>query len=93
MARYLIAGGMGIAARPTFEGIGVHWTLTLLGCIPVLLVPRPLIFWKYGAKLRGKSKYAKGDKNNSYYQINSLFGAGVEKMMLHSDCPGRLISL
>ena len=65
MARYLIAGGMVIAARPMFEGIGVHWTLTLLGCIAILLVPAPLVFWKYGAKLRGKSKYAKGDQNKT----------------------------
>jgi hypothetical protein len=65
MARYLIAGGMVIAARPMFEGIGVHWTLTLLGCIAVLLVPAPLVFWKYGAKLREKSKYAKGEKDGT----------------------------
>ena len=63
MARYLIAGGMVIAARPMFIGIGVHWTLTLLGCIAILLVPAPLLFWKYGSRLRKRSKYAE-DKDN-----------------------------
>lgn len=63
MVRYLIAGSMVIAARPIFEGIGVHWTLTLLGCIAVLLAPAPLIFYRYGSKLRAKSPYAKGDKS------------------------------
>jgi hypothetical protein len=62
MVRYLIAGTMVMAARPMFEGIGVHWTLTLLGCIAMLLVPAPLLFWKYGAKLRDKSKFAHGAK-------------------------------
>ncbi|KFY04313.1 hypothetical protein V491_09390 [Pseudogymnoascus sp. VKM F-3775] len=61
MVRYLIAGGMVIAARPMYEGIGVHWTLTFLGCIAVILAPAPLIFWRYGAKLREKSSYAKVD--------------------------------
>jgi DHA1 family multidrug resistance protein-like MFS transporter len=65
MARYLIAGGMVIAARPMFEGIGVNWTLTFLGCIAVLLVPAPIVFWKYGAKLREKSKYAEGQKDGA----------------------------
>ncbi|KAH8646084.1 major facilitator superfamily domain-containing protein [Xylariales sp. PMI_506] len=59
MARYLVAGGMVMAARPLYEGIGVHWTMTLLGCISVLLAPAPLIFWKYGPKLRAKSPYGK----------------------------------
>ncbi|KAJ4117602.1 hypothetical protein NW768_010969 [Fusarium equiseti] len=58
MPRYLIAGGMVMAARPMYEGIGVHWTMTLLGCIAVLLTPAPLLFWKYGAMLRERSPYA-----------------------------------
>jgi MFS family permease len=59
MVRYLIAGGMVMAARPMFEGIGVHWTMTLLGCIAAILTPAPLIFWKLGPTLRKKSPYAK----------------------------------
>jgi DHA1 family multidrug resistance protein-like MFS transporter len=65
MVRYFIAGGMVIAARPMYEGIGVHWTLTLLGCIAVILTPAPLVFWRYGAKLRKKSPYAKGDEDDT----------------------------
>lgn len=64
MVRYLSAGGMVVAARPIYERIGVHWTLTLLGCIAVILAPAPLVFWWYGAKLRKKSPYAKGDEDD-----------------------------
>ena len=60
MVRYMIAGSMVIAARPLYEGIGVHWTMTLLGCIAAVLAPAPLIFWRFGRKLRKRSKYAKG---------------------------------
>ncbi|KAF4457932.1 hypothetical protein F53441_285 [Fusarium austroafricanum] len=55
MSRYLIAGGMVMAARPMYEGIGVHWTMTLLGCVATLLTPAPILFWKYGSKLRHMS--------------------------------------
>ncbi|OAG34343.1 hypothetical protein AYO21_11495 [Fonsecaea monophora] len=58
MARYLVAGSMVIAARPMYTGIGVHWTMTLLGCTGLLLAPAPLIFRRYGEKLRAKSAYA-----------------------------------
>ncbi|KAF7560169.1 hypothetical protein G7046_g3973 [Stylonectria norvegica] len=62
--RYLIAGGMVMAARPMYEGIGVHWTMTLLGCIAVLLCPAPLLFYLFGSKLRAKSPYAKSPKDD-----------------------------
>jgi len=58
MVRYLIAGGMVIAARPMYEGIGVHWTMTLLGCIATILAPAPFLFWKYGERIRKRSPYA-----------------------------------
>ncbi|KAK0716030.1 major facilitator superfamily domain-containing protein [Lasiosphaeris hirsuta] len=56
--RYIVAGGMVMAARPMYEGIGVHWTMTWLGCIASILAPAPLLFRLYGKKLREKSKYA-----------------------------------
>ncbi|KAK0630496.1 major facilitator superfamily domain-containing protein [Bombardia bombarda] len=59
MLRYLIAGGMVMATRPLYDGIGVHWTMTLLGCVAVVLAPAPLVFWKLGRGLRERSEYAK----------------------------------
>jgi DHA1 family multidrug resistance protein-like MFS transporter len=59
MARYLVAGGMVMASRPMYEGIGVHWTMTLLGCVAALLAPAPWIFHQLGLKLRKRSPYAK----------------------------------
>jgi hypothetical protein len=62
MARYLIAGGMVIIVRPMYEGIGVQWTMTILGCVATILTPAPLTFWKFGHKLREKSPYATSDE-------------------------------
>ncbi|KAK4107194.1 MFS general substrate transporter [Canariomyces notabilis] len=65
MLRYIIAGGMVTAARPLYMGIGVHWTLTLLGCIAVVLAPAPLVFWRLGPNLRKRSPYAESPEDKS----------------------------
>lgn len=41
-----------------FNGMGIEWASTLLGCLAFLLVPIPVLFYLYGAKLRAKSKFA-----------------------------------
>ncbi|KAF2085505.1 MFS general substrate transporter [Saccharata proteae CBS 121410] len=60
VVRYWVAAGIHVASLPMFEGIGTHWTLTLVGIIAALLVPAPYIFYKYGAKVRSRSEYASG---------------------------------
>ncbi|KAF4969018.1 hypothetical protein FSARC_3672 [Fusarium sarcochroum] len=64
MSRYLVAGGMVMATHPMYEVIGVQWTMSILGCIAVLLTPAPVLFWKYGPRLREKSPYATTDVHN-----------------------------
>lgn len=41
-----------------FEGIGVEWGMTLLGCVAALFIPMPFILYKYGKSIRAKSKFA-----------------------------------
>jgi DHA1 family multidrug resistance protein-like MFS transporter len=41
-----------------FEGMGIQWAATLLGCVAVVLVPIPFIFYRYGSKIRERSAYA-----------------------------------
>jgi len=60
LARYVVAGGMVMASRPMYEGIGVARSLTIMGSLATVLSPAPVLFWRYGAKLRDKSKWAKG---------------------------------
>ncbi|KAI9753843.1 MAG: blue light receptor [Chaenotheca gracillima] len=57
--RYVAAGGMVEVAIPMYTNLGVHWTLTVLGCISALMVPVPYAFMVWGPKIRGWSKYAK----------------------------------
>ncbi|CAI7678175.1 unnamed protein product [Penicillium discolor] len=71
MLRYLVAGGMVMASRPMYEGIGVHWTMTILGCASILLVPMPLLFKRYGVQLRRRSRYAESPVSRLNSQLVS----------------------
>ncbi|KAK3339669.1 major facilitator superfamily domain-containing protein, partial [Lasiosphaeria hispida] len=64
MVRYLVAGGVVMAARPMYEKLGVNWTMTLLGCAAAVLAPAPVLFWIYGPKLRKRSPYAHGPEDD-----------------------------
>lgn len=41
-----------------FNGIGVNWAGTLLGLVAVVLIPIPVIFYIYGARIRKRSAFA-----------------------------------
>ncbi|PVH73514.1 hypothetical protein DL98DRAFT_519847 [Cadophora sp. DSE1049] len=44
LKRYVAAGGMtGLDTYCMCENLGVHWTLTVLGCISLLLTPAPYV--------------------------------------------------
>ena len=58
LARYLASGGMVIASRPMYQGIGVHWTMTLMGTMAALLVPVPWVLYVYGRRISCRSKFA-----------------------------------
>ncbi|KAK3052173.1 hypothetical protein LTR09_006765 [Extremus antarcticus] len=56
--RSLCAAAFPLFARYMNNGLGVQWAGTLLGCIATLLVPVIHIFWKKGASIRAKSRFA-----------------------------------
>ena len=41
-----------------YEGMGIQWASTLLGCVATALVPIPVLFYLYGHKLRARSSFA-----------------------------------
>lgn len=56
--RSLAGAGFPLFARQMFEGMGIQWASTLLGCVALVLAPIPFIFYFYGGKIRAKSAYA-----------------------------------
>ncbi|EMR66766.1 hypothetical protein MGN70_012336 [Eutypa lata] len=56
--RSLCGAGFPLFSSYMFNGMGIQWAATLLGCVAAVLVPIPVIFYLYGAKIRAKSKFA-----------------------------------
>jgi DHA1 family multidrug resistance protein-like MFS transporter len=56
--RSLAGAGFPLFSQAMFNSLGVNWAGTLLGCVAVVLVPIPVIFLKYGQKIRAKSNFA-----------------------------------
>lgn len=56
--RSLAGAGFPLFSQYMFKGLGVNWAGTLLGCVALVLVPIPVAFYFYGAKIREKSAFA-----------------------------------
>jgi len=56
--RSLFGSGLPLAARPMFQRLGVGPACSILGGVACLALPVPLIFMKYGVRLRKMSKFA-----------------------------------
>lgn len=49
--------GFPLFAQAMFHTLGVNWAMSLLGFIAVAMAPAPFLFYKYGARIRGMSKF------------------------------------
>jgi DHA1 family multidrug resistance protein-like MFS transporter len=58
VVRSFVASIFPLFSTYMFDGMGVQWACTLLGCIAAAFVPVPLVFYLYGAKIRARSKFA-----------------------------------
>ncbi|KAG5914252.1 hypothetical protein E4U42_000584 [Claviceps africana] len=56
--RSLAGAAFPLFARQMFDGMGIQWASTLLGCVALVLAPIPFIFYRYGARIRARSAYA-----------------------------------
>lgn len=56
--RSMFGGVFPLFATFMFNGMGIQWASTLLGCVAAVLVPMPVIFYLYGKRIRGRSSFA-----------------------------------
>ncbi|KAF2267199.1 MFS general substrate transporter [Lojkania enalia] len=56
--RSLFGGVFPLFATYMFDGMGIEWASTLLGLIALVLVPMPVLFYFFGKRIRGKSRFA-----------------------------------
>ena len=53
--RSLLGGLLPLAGPAMYATLNAHWASTLLGLIQIACIPIPIIFYKYGGKIRVKS--------------------------------------
>ena len=53
--RYGLAGVLPLAGNKMYDTLGADWAGTMLALIEVVLIPIPIIFYKYGHKIRMRS--------------------------------------
>lgn len=56
--RSAFAAAFPLFAQQMFVNMEIKWASTLLGCFAAVLIPVPFLFYRYGARIRAKSKYA-----------------------------------
>ncbi|KAF5313645.1 hypothetical protein D9611_010182 [Ephemerocybe angulata] len=58
VVRSAVAAAFPLFTVQMFHNLGVNWACTLIGLLMLLFVPAPFLFYKYGPKIRSKSKFA-----------------------------------
>ncbi|OJJ95234.1 hypothetical protein ASPACDRAFT_82069 [Aspergillus aculeatus ATCC 16872] len=58
MMRSMVGAVFPLFTEQMFHNLGIQWAGTLLGCIAVVMIPIPVLFYVYGPRLRRKSKLA-----------------------------------
>ncbi|KAJ3972603.1 major facilitator superfamily domain-containing protein [Lentinula raphanica] len=56
--RSLVAAAFPLFTAQMFNNLGIGWAASLIGFIALALAPSPFLFFKYGAFIRTKSKFA-----------------------------------
>ncbi|OXV09335.1 hypothetical protein Egran_02901 [Elaphomyces granulatus] len=58
LMRSTVAGVFPLFAAQMFDKLGVNWAASLLGFLSAAMIPIPILFFIYGEKIRGMSKYS-----------------------------------
>ncbi|PHH73152.1 hypothetical protein CDD82_5626 [Ophiocordyceps australis] len=53
--RSIIGGTLPLAGPSMYRALTPQWAGTLLGLLEVITIPIPLVFWRYGARIRARS--------------------------------------
>lgn len=54
--RSVMGGCLPLAGPAMYNALGPQWAGTLLGCLEITIVPIPFVFYRYGGRIREKSR-------------------------------------
>lgn len=66
--RSVMGATLPLAGPSMYRTLGPHWAGTLLGLLEVICIPIPFIFYRYGGKIRQKSKLIREMRENKEKQ-------------------------
>jgi hypothetical protein len=84
--RSFLGGTLPLAGPALYAKIGANWAGTLLGFLEVLIIPIPLMFYRYGAKIRMKSSLIREMREEEERQKRKR-NRGQQKRNLKQDAP------
>ncbi|KAI0006690.1 MFS general substrate transporter, partial [Xylariaceae sp. FL0662B] len=58
VVRSAVAAAFPLFATPMYVSLGVSWATSLLGFLCLIFIPAPIVFYLFGKKIRGWSKFA-----------------------------------
>ncbi|KAF9524912.1 MFS polyamine transporter [Crepidotus variabilis] len=58
IVRSAVAAAFPLFTVQMFTNLGVNWACTLIGCITLVFIPCPFLFYKYGPQIRTHSRFA-----------------------------------
>lgn len=66
--RSFMGGTLPLAGPAMYRALGPNWAATLLGLLEVAIIPIPVVFYKYGHKIREKSSLIREMRENEERQ-------------------------
>lgn len=57
LSRYTLSTVFPLFSLQMYQGLGVGWATSILAFCAVMLAPIPWLFWRYGERLRKRSRY------------------------------------
>ncbi|WWC68345.1 uncharacterized protein I206_102270 [Kwoniella pini CBS 10737] len=79
--RSLFGAAFPLFTRQMFDKLGVHWGIALPGFLALACIPFTVLFYKYGARIRAKCRYAADAEKT----MNMLMAAKMAQMKLDRD--------
>lgn len=55
--RSLLGALLPLVGESMYDALGLGWGTSVLGFIAVAFIPMPLIFWKYGQRIRESKRF------------------------------------
>lgn len=56
--RYMFGGVFPLFTTYMYKGLGIHWASSIPAFVAVACIPLPFLFYRYGAAIRKRCKYA-----------------------------------